>query len=146
MPDEAFQLATVTRVFGDETELAEALGFPEISALDDTERRWRSCLQAKARTVLEDAALAPAISLHRRKIAATVEQDSLELKFDPPRRSPDWEQPLRLRVHFVRWAEDDLHHGFVPGLGVHVFAPRASLLPERVEAHVRLLLAGRGRR
>ncbi len=44
MPDEVFQLAIVTRVFGDETELAEALGFPEISALDDAERRWRSCL------------------------------------------------------------------------------------------------------
>jgi ATP-dependent Clp protease ATP-binding subunit ClpC len=145
MSHEVFQLATVTRVFADEVELAEALGFPEISALDDGERKWRSCLQAKAKTVLEDAALSRAISLHRRKLRAVVSVESLELQFEPPRRSVDWEQPLALRIHFVQWVEEELYHAFVPGLGVHVFATRASLLPERVEAHVRLLLAGRGR-
>lgn len=146
MPNEMFQVATVARVFSGEAELAEALGFPEVSALDDAERKWRACLQSKTKALLEDAALSAAISLHRRKLVATVELDSLELNFEPPRRSADWEQPLQWRVHFVRWAEDDLHHAFVPGLGVHVFATRAGLLAERVEAHVRLLLAGRGRR
>lgn len=146
MPNEIFQLATIARVFADGVELAEAIGLPEISALDDAERKWRSCLQAKARVVLEDGALSPAISLHRRKLRATVEVDSVELKVDPPRRSPDWEQPLTLRVHYVRWAEDELHHACVPGLGIHVFATRASLLAERIEAHLRLVLAGRGRK
>ncbi|HXI71443.1 MAG TPA: AAA family ATPase [Verrucomicrobiae bacterium] len=146
MANDIFQLFSVTRAFGDEAELAEALGFPEVSALHDAERKWRSCLQSKAKAVLEDAALSPTISLHRRKLLATVELDSLELIFEPPRRSPDWEQPVPWRVHFVRWAEDELHHAFVPGLGVHVFATRAALLAGRVEAHVRLLLAGRGRR
>jgi ATP-dependent Clp protease ATP-binding subunit ClpA len=146
MPNEVFQFVTVARVFGDNVELAEVLGFSEISALDDAERKWRACLQAKARSILEDALLSPAISLHRRKIVATVEADALELKFDASRRSPDWEQPLSLQVRYVRWVEEDLHHAIVPGLEVHVFATRANLLPERVEAHIRLLLAGRGRK
>src|SRR6266542_1229288 len=145
MPNEVFQLRTVTRVLGDNVELAEALGFDEVSALDDAERKWRSSLQAKIKAILEDAMLAPAISLHRRKIAAAVEVDSLELTFEPPKRLPDWQVPLQLRVHFARWAEEDVHHAFVPGLGVHVFATRQALLPDRVQEHVRLLLAGRER-
>ncbi len=145
MPLETIQLVTVTRVFGDGVELAEALGFPEISVLDATASQWRGCLQAKARTVLEDATLAPVFSLHRRKIAATVEQDALELRIDPPRRSPDWEEPWALRMFFVHWQEDDCHHAMVPGTDIHVFASRAALLPERLEIHIRLLLAGRGR-
>jgi ATP-dependent Clp protease ATP-binding subunit ClpA len=146
MPNEIFQLATVACVFADEVELAEALCFPEISALDERERKWRSCLHSKAKAILEDAELSPAISLHRRKLVATPEKDSIEIKFEPARRSPDWEQPAILKFHYIRWAEEDLHHAVVPGLGVHVFATRASLLPERVEAHIRLVLAGRGRR
>jgi ATP-dependent Clp protease ATP-binding subunit ClpC len=146
MPQEVFQLATVTRVFADEVELAEAIAFPEISALDDTERKWRACLQAKARTVLEDNALSPALYLHRRRISAVLEADSVELIFEPTRRSADWEQPVSVRVHYVRWVEDELHHGFVPGLGVYVFATRAPLIAERIGAHIRLVLAGRGRK
>lgn len=145
VPHEVFQLATVTRVFADEVELAEALGCLEVSALDDNERRLQSCLQSKAKAVLEDAALAPAMTLHRRRISAAIELDALELTFAPPRRAPDWEHPVTVRVHYVRWTEDDWHHGFVPGLHVHVFASRAALLPERLEAHIRLVLAGRGR-
>jgi ATP-dependent Clp protease ATP-binding subunit ClpC len=145
MPNTTFQLTTVVRVLTDEVELADALGFPEISALDEGERKWRSCLQSKTKALLEDDALSPAISLHRRKLRAAVEVESLKLQFEPPRRSPDWEQPLTLRIHFVRWVVEELHHAFVPGLEIHVFASRASVLPERVEAHVRLLLAGRER-
>lgn len=146
MPQEVFQLATVTCVFADEVELAEAIGFPEISALDDAERKWRDCLQAKASTVLEDNALSPALGLHRRRVAIVPEVDTVELVFEPTRRTADWEQPCLVTVHYVRWTEAELHHGLVPGLGVHVFATRASLIPERVEAHLRLVLAGRGRK
>jgi len=72
MPNEIFQVATIASIFADEVELVEALGYPEISALDESERKWRSCLQAKAKAILEDAELAPAISLHRRKLAAAL--------------------------------------------------------------------------
>jgi hypothetical protein len=96
--------------------------------------------------MLEEEALCPTISLHRRRLSAELELDSLPLTFEPPRRSPDWEKEVQLLIHFVRWAEGETHHAFVPGLNVHVFASRVALLPERVEQHIRLLLAGRGRR
>jgi ATP-dependent Clp protease ATP-binding subunit ClpA len=143
MPNEVFQLPIAVRVLGEAVELAEALGFPELSALDDAERKWRSCLQAKVRATLEDHTLTPAISLHRRRIVSEVKLDSVELTFEPPKRSPAWEEPVRLCLQFVHWTEDELHHALVPVLGLHVFATRAGLLAERVEQHARLVLAGR---
>ncbi len=138
-----FQLTTVTRPLGENVELAEALGFPEVSALDDAERKWRVTLQAKAKAILEDAAASPPLSLHRRRIGAAAEVQSVEMTLEPPRRAPAWQEPVTLRVPFVRWAEEDLHLACVPALSVLVFAPRAALLADRVKEHIRLLLAGR---
>ena len=142
MSNEVFQIFTLTRALGENVELTEPLAFPEISAVDDTERKRQTCLRAKAKAILEDAELSPALTLHRRRIVAEVELDSIDMVFEPPRRSPDWQEPVTVRVHFARWVEDDLHHAFVPVLGVHVFATRTSLLAERVREHVRLVLAG----
>src|SRR5436190_9331535 len=157
MASEVFQLTTLTRVLAENVELSEPLAFAEISAVDDTARKWRSCLQTKAKGLLEDDHLAPTISLHRRRVVAVaqVELDSIEITFEPPKRSPDWQEPVKVPVHFARWVESggegkgegagagELHQAFVPGLNVHVFATRASLIRERVEAHVRLVLASR---
>jgi hypothetical protein len=41
-------------VFGSQVELAEALGFPKLSAID-AERKWQKCLTAKAKSFLQDA-------------------------------------------------------------------------------------------
>jgi hypothetical protein len=146
MPGEVFQFTTLTRVLGENVELAEVLGIPEVSTLNDTERKCRAGLQAKAKAVLEDESLSPALSLHHRRIVAEVELDSIEVNFDPPRRSPDWQERVRVRVRYARWADDDLHHAFVPAIGIHVFATRPDLLPERVEQHVRLVLASQHKR
>jgi hypothetical protein len=143
MSNEVFKFITVIRELDHQIELSEPLGIAEVSALDDTERKWRATLQKKAKEFLEDPNLAPALSLHRRRIVATVEIESVEITFEPSRRSPDWQEPVSLTIQFVRWEEDDLHHAFVPTLAMHVFAPRAGLLAERVKEHVRLVLASR---
>lgn len=143
MPNEVFKLSMLIRSLAENVELAEALSFPEISTLDDTQRKRRASLSTKARAILEDASLAPAVSLHRRRLLADVELDSIDLLFQPPKHSPDWQQSATVRVHFARWEEDALHHAFVPVLGIHVFATRASLLANRVEEHVRIILASR---
>ncbi|MCX6893639.1 MAG: AAA family ATPase [Verrucomicrobia bacterium] len=144
MAHEVFQLATVARVLADHVELAEALGFPEVSALGDTERRWRPALQAKAKAILEDTGLSLALSLHRRRISVKPEIHEVEITLEPPKRSPAWQEPVLLRLAVVRWVEEgDLHQAFIPALGIVVFAPREALLEERIRAHVRLVLMGR---
>ncbi len=145
MSNEVFQLLTLTRSFEGNVGLSEALGFPEISAIEDTERRRQTSLRTKARAILEDPTLAPAISLHRRRLVAEVEIDSIDMLFEPSKRSPDWRQAATVRIHFARWAENELHHAFVPALGIHVFATRENLLPGRVQDHVRMVLAGRAK-
>ena len=144
MPNEVFHLTTVTRVLADDIGLVDALGFPEISALGEGEPDRRRCLTAKAKQLLEDPQLAPALTLHRRRRVAAVERDELELVFEPPKRSPAWQQAVTVVIHYLRWEEEDLHHAFVPALGLRVFATRATLIPDRVRQHVRLVLTGRG--
>ena len=142
MPSETFKLISVTRVLADGVELAEALAFPEISALGGNAREWQAALQTKAKDILEDAALSPPLFVHRRHVSATPEVGAVELVLEPPRRTPDWQQPVTLNLAFVRWEEGDLHHAFVPALGIQVFATRAALLEERVKEHARLVLVG----
>src|SRR5260221_8903604 len=144
MGAEVFQLTTAVRVLADDVELAEALGFPEISALGDAERRWQAALTAKGKAILEDHALSPVLALHRRRLAAKPEARDVEITVEPPKRSPEWQEPVRLRLPVLCWVEaGDLHQAYVPALGILVFASRESLLDERVKEHVRLILMGR---
>jgi len=146
MPGETFQLSTVTRALASGSELSEAIGFPEVSALDDAEKKWRASLVAKVKGILEEPGTVPAHLLHRRRIAAEVTVDTIEITFEPARRALDWQEPVTLRLDYVRWEEDDLWHGYVPGLGVHAFAPRPLLLGDRIKQHVRLVVLGKRKR
>ena len=147
MAHEVFQLATVARVLADEVELAEVLGLPEISALGESERRWQASLQSKAKAILEDSGLSPALSLHRRRITAEPKVFEVEIGLEPTKRSPEWQEPVILRLPVVRWVDEgELHLAYVPALGILVFAPREALLQERIKAHVRLILMGHRKR
>ncbi|HTI72475.1 MAG TPA: AAA family ATPase [Candidatus Limnocylindria bacterium] len=141
MANETFQLVTVTRALEGEVELMEALGVPEVSALGTPGGNADAILEAKARAILEDADQTPPFWVHRRHIPSPVELDSVEVTFNPPKRNPAWQEPVRLRLEFVRWVEGELHHAYVPAARLRVFAPRASLLGERVEQHLRLRMA-----
>ena len=95
MPAELFRLKCLSCVLAEDVELSEALGLPEVSALEDPSRPGRPILTAKARSLLEDMNLAPAVTLHRRRIMAEVESDSLLVEFKPPRRNAEWETPVQ---------------------------------------------------
>jgi ATP-dependent Clp protease ATP-binding subunit ClpA len=143
MPNEVFQLKTVSRVLAEGVELAEILAFPWISALAGTEAKWRRALQAKAKAIVEDPVLTPAYLVGRRRLGAEVELSRVEVLLQPPRRAPAWQTPLGLPLVYARWQEGELYHAYVPALSIMVFAPRPSLLEERIQAHARLLLTGR---
>lgn len=144
MPSESFHLQCLTRVLGDDVELSEAIALPEVAGLEDPSLPGRPTLSAKARTLLADTDLSPTVSLHRRRVAGKVEIDMVEMSFSPPKRSPEWVQPVLLTVHFARWSEGDRHQAYVPALGAHVFASKAGQLRQHVQEHVRLILASEG--
>ncbi len=55
MPNQIFRITSVTRSLTGGAAVSEALGFPELSVLDDTEKRRLDALKFK--TFLEDAEL-----------------------------------------------------------------------------------------
>lgn len=116
-----FQRTTVASILADDVELVAALGFLEISALGDTERRTHAAMQAKAKVVLEDGGLSPAVSLHRRPIIIAPELPIAEFTLEPPKRSPEWQEPVVLRVPVVCWVEDgDSHQAYIPALRPYI--------------------------
>ena len=141
MPPESINLKCLIRVLDEDVHLCEALALPEVSSLEDGSRPGHATLATKAKTLLEDTTLVPAISLHRRRIGVPVEIDSIEVTFVPPKRSAEWETPVTLTIHFARWTEEGRLQAYVPVLGAHVFANRPAQLRQHVEEHVRLILA-----
>jgi ATP-dependent Clp protease ATP-binding subunit ClpC len=146
MPAEIFHLTTVARALPGGSEISEAIGFPEVSALDDAEKKWRASLTAKVKGVLEQPEIVPPQLLHRRRLAVVATLDEVEVAFEATKRAADWQEPVMLRLQYVRWEEDDLWHGYVPSLGVHAFAPRLPLLVDRIKQHVRLVVLGKRKR
>jgi hypothetical protein len=120
------RLTALTRILDDEVQLAEAFGLPEITALGDSERQCRDTLQTKAKAILEDPTLNPPLAWFRRRFGSAVELDEIELTFVPPKRQPEWQEPVVLRLPFARWVEDGLHQAWVPAVGVLVYATRAA--------------------
>src|SRR5689334_5098715 len=106
MACESFQIITVSRIYGEEIELIQALGFPEVSALGEEEAAARAGLNAKLKDVLEDANLSPARWLHRRMISGEAELDRVEVTLRPGKRSLAWQQEVKLWVRYVRWKEE----------------------------------------
>src|SRR5437868_1629761 len=110
MPEQAFELTVVVRVFLDGMELAEALGFPEISCVGETPAHWQRGLRAKARDLLGDSKAGDPLRMHRRQIGAGAEVAEIRFELEAPARRADWKEPVAVRLHFVRWSEGELHH------------------------------------
>jgi ATP-dependent Clp protease ATP-binding subunit ClpC len=143
MAKEEFQLATVTRLLAEGVELSESPAFPEISALAENERQWRTALQAKTKELLESPAYCSPLLLYRRRASVELEIDAVTLSLEPPRRSPDWQEPVELHFPFVKWSEnDEWHHAYVPTLGLQVFSTRPTQLVDKLKEHIRLVLVG----
>ncbi len=145
MPTETFHFTTVTRDLGGGFVMAEVPGLPEVSVVADSERAATAALQAKARGILEDSEATPAAGLHRRGLRVEGRLESVRVLFEPPRRAPEWQEPVRVRIDYLQWEADGLHQAYAPAPGVHVLAARADQVAGLVEEHVRLVLGSRGR-
>lgn len=147
MPETEFQITTVRHSIGDGIEMAEALGFPELSALGETVEEAESRLGKKLRQFLSNAELCPALEIHRRRLKMEAVVSFLSLEFTPPRRAPQWQLPAKVHIDFVRWSErEDLHHGYIPALNLGIFTPRPEDLEKRLTEHVKRVLAIRYKR
>ncbi|MGV3663907.1 MAG: AAA family ATPase [Prosthecobacter sp.] len=146
MPDQTFHVQAVTLGLGDDLELVECHGFPEVSSLGGRAGRGAVGLRSKVKSLVEDQEFMPATTLHRRVTGKDARVAQLTLTLEAPKKRADWTAPVELRLDYITWTEaDDLHLAFVPVLGVQVMAGKAEQIPERVEAHVRLDLVERAK-
>lgn len=144
MSKQTFHVHAVTLGLGDDLELLECHGFPEMSSLGDRPGRAAVGLRTKIATLLANAEAVPAASLHRRMTGKDARVEQLTLRLEPAKKRADWKEPVDLRFDYISWTEaEDLHLAFVPVLGVQVMAAKPEQIPARVEAHVRLTLVDR---
>lgn len=147
MPNRTIHVQAVTLGLGDDLELVECHGFPEVSSLSDKSGRAAVGLRSKIAALLEDPESVTATTLHRRVTGKGARVEQMTLSLEAPKRRADWQMPVELRFDYLTWSEaDDLHLAFVPILGVQVMAAKAEQVAERVEAHVRLSLVDRVKR
>lgn len=146
MPDQTFYVQAVTLGLGDDLELVECHGFPEVSSLGGRAGRGAVGLRSKVKSLVEDPESVPVATLHRRTTGKDARVEQLTLTLEPPKKRADWTTPVELRLDYLTWTEaDDLHLAFVPVLGLQIMAARPEQIPERVEAHVRLTLVERAK-
>src|SRR6185437_16564362 len=121
MPDEVFKTHLIRRVLEDDSELLEAMFFPELSTYGrGGSSRARGQVARQLREIIERIS---ALELHRRRSGAVPEIIEFDLNVDPPTARPDrgeqrvndgrripppeaWRVPLPLKIHVVRWPHD----------------------------------------
>jgi ATP-dependent Clp protease ATP-binding subunit ClpA len=138
MPDFDHQLVSVVQALDQGTFLAEPLALPGIAVLEDDPKRLRQALEVRVRSELEHQSPG---RVHRSVQSGTPVLSEVVLELPPPRRHPNWTEPVTLRFHTVRWEHDpQTLLAYVPALGIAVLAPDAETLDKRLLDHIQAAL------
>ena len=148
MPAHELDLAILMRSLDDETFLAEALLYPEVSRLGTNAKSLERSVVNNSLQILEKESLARVWS---RLTPAEIETFELNLRLEPPQRNSDWREPIDLRLDVVRWSlEESVHIAFIPALGIEVISRKlGDLKPNNsrdslLERHARAELQRQG--
>lgn len=148
MPTHELDLAILLRSLDDETFIAEALLYPEISRLGSNLKSLEKAVVNNALQVLEKESLARVWS---RLTPADVETFELLLRLDPPQKNSTWRDAIDVRLDVVRWSLSESNHiAFIPALGIEVVSKKLSDLKpgnsrdSLLERHARAELQRRG--
>ncbi len=138
MPEHVFRLTGLIQALENDTYLAEALFFPEVSCLGDDPDELCLALEASARHIARELSTA---ELWRRHPGGAPEVGELRLVLPAPARSAAWREPAELVLPVVRWSHGaDAFLAFVPALHIEVVAAtpqeRECLLPLHARAAI----------
>lgn len=142
MPTFFFPLTIVTQTFENETALAEALNFAEISRFDSDDERRRTAIRQNAEAVLKKS---NALGLQTRVAPAEIEQTEILLEIEPPRNAAFWRSPVELKLHVLRLRRADGYcQAFVPALGIAIVSKDETEFDKQIEAEIRRALVRSG--
>ena len=138
MPRYEFRLTTVIQTLENDTHLAEALFFPEVSRFDTRRARVEESIKLNAVQMVEAGA---PLDLHKRRFVAPPAIDEITFTLDPPPKSLAWREAVALRFQAVCFQQgDDAHIAYIPALGIEIIARNLDQLrdtfPAQIHAHL----------
>jgi ATP-dependent Clp protease ATP-binding subunit ClpC len=137
MPEHPFHLVALVRELDNDSFLAEALFFPEVSCFgDDADALLRALLHNACVLLRHDEQA----KLHQRRGPADVTADLLRLEVTPPPRSRAWRHPVELSLPVVRWRQGEDFLAAVPALGIEVIASKPEELDHLLPRHAHIAL------
>ncbi|HKY43591.1 MAG TPA: hypothetical protein VJM50_10885, partial [Pyrinomonadaceae bacterium] len=120
MPAHEIDLAILMRSLDDETFIAEALLYPEVSRLGGNAKSLERSVVNNALQILEKESLA---RVWTRLTPADIETFELLLRLEPPQKNSTWRDAIDLRLDIVRWSLSESNHiAFIPALGIEVIS------------------------
>ncbi len=147
MPAHEIDLAVLLRSLDDDSFIAEALLYPEISRLGTNPKSLERSVVSNTVQILEKENLARVWS---RLNPTDVDTFELHLRLEPQTNS-SWREPIELRLDVVRWSlNEGSHIAFIPVLGIEVISTKLSDLKpgnskdSLLERHARAELQRRG--
>lgn len=154
MPVHEFDLAILLLNLDDDTLLAEALLFPEVSRFGDDLEKLQRAITRNATSIVESEALP---QVWTRLTPTSFESFQLNLSLDaPPKRDAlakrlIWREPIELNLDAIRWSQGEVAHiARIPALGIEVFSTKLTDLqptPDEtsmLQRHARAELQRRG--
>jgi ATP-dependent Clp protease ATP-binding subunit ClpA len=135
MPEYTFRLTIIFQTLENDTHLAEALFFPEISRLGDKSKKLELALKENASRLVEKN---DALTLYRRHHTGEVELGEVQVLVNPPPKSVAWKNPVELTFSVARYHHGaDVHIAFIPALGIEVIGKNQEDLNEKITGEIR---------
>ena len=150
MPPFETELAIILRTFDDDSHIAEALFFPEVSRYGNNTETLKRAIVKNSVRILEAENLN---RLFMRTAPDSIENFELNLRLEPAVKNLRWRDPFNLRLDVVRWKHGEhAHIAFIPALGIEVVSNKLDDLvasvqadgPSMLERHARAELIRRG--
>lgn len=134
MPEYTFRLTAVFQTFENDTHIAEALFFPEVSRFGATLKKLEAALKSNASRISEDA---DAQTLYRHHYTGESELGEATVIINPPPRSLTWRKPVELSFSIVRFMQgDEAVIAYVPVLGIEIIGKDIEELNEQISTQI----------
>ncbi len=135
MPEYTFRLTLVFQTLENDTQLAEALNFPELSRFGDKSKKLENALKENASRLVEAD---DAMALYRRRYRGAVELGETRVVINPPPKSLAWQRAVELTFPVARFRHgDETSIAFIPALGIEIIGKDDEDLKEKLPLEIR---------
>jgi ATP-dependent Clp protease ATP-binding subunit ClpC len=134
MPTHFFPLTILTKEFEDETFLAEALNFFEISRFHTNKNTAIFNVRVNAEQTLKDVY---ANLLHTRIAPENIEIREMNVEVAPPKKSLVWRESINLKIHVIQSERADGYlQAFIPAFKIAVLSKKSGDFEAKIKREI----------